>query len=463
MLLAAPLSAFFVLNARPDLNGMYDDGPAHFWVVAIICGIALAIGAAVLPVALRLRNPAIAYLALGLMSIAGIFGVHGITTPGVLYEFTPAVVINAHASLVVGAVFFGLSALPTDSWLNRLARRRLPLIVVAGTAALAGYMALNLVHPHWAGNIAMSEPPVVYATLGLAIALFVTAALRFLGSYRLAPIGFTAALAVSAIVLAEADVMLVFSDVWTGTWWGYHVAMLAGFGVAAFATVAQYRSRGSLSWAVQGMYRLRSLVENELDATDAVARLSVAIERKDGYTAGHTMRVAEISVRIAQALGLPPERRRLLARAGVLHDVGKIWVPDEILNKPGRLTPEEFEVIKQHPILGHDALRRVGSLDEEVAVVAAHHEWMDGSGYPYGLTGEQIPLESRIIAVADVYDSLATDRPQRPAFDREKVHTIMREDAGLHLDPGIVEVWLEMVDDYDDLVASVEARRAIHA
>lgn len=204
----------------------------------------------------------------------------------------------------------------------------------------------------------MSEPPVVYATLGLAIALFVTAALRFLGSYRLAPIGFTVALAVSAILLAEADVMLVFSDVWTGTWWGYHVAMLAGSAVAAFATLAQYRSRGLLSWAVQGMYRLRSLVENELDATDAVARLSVAIERKDGYTAGHTMRVAEISVRITQALGLTPERRRLLARAGVLHDAGKIWVPDEILNKPGRLTPDEFEVIKQHSLLGHDAPRR---------------------------------------------------------------------------------------------------------
>ena len=106
MALAALLSAFFVLNARPDLNGVYDDGPAHFWIVVITCGISLAIGAVVLPVALRLRNPAIAYLALGLMSIAGIFAIHGSTTPGILYDFTPAVVINAHASLVVGAVFF---------------------------------------------------------------------------------------------------------------------------------------------------------------------------------------------------------------------------------------------------------------------------------------------------------------------------------------------------------------------
>ena len=109
-----------------------------------------------------------------------------------------------------------------------------------------------------------------------------------------------------------------------------------------------------------------------------------------------------------------------------------------------------------------DTTRRVGSLDEEVAVVAAHHEWMDGSGYPYGLTGEQIPIESRIIAVADVYDLLATDRTHRPAFDREKVHDIIREDARLHLDPGIVEIWLGMVEDYDDFVASVEARRDKH-
>ncbi|MCH7754684.1 HD domain-containing protein [candidate division KSB1 bacterium] len=172
----------------------------------------------------------------------------------------------------------------------------------------------------------------------------------------------------------------------------------------------------------------------------------------------HTLSVTDIADRVGQMY--PNIKRDLIIAAGLLHDIGKIWIPDDILNKPGRLSAREFDVIKQHPLLGHGLLRRAGSLDEEVAIIATHHERLDGAGYPYGLSAAEILIEARIIAVADVYDSLATDRPHRSAFAREDVHRILKEEAGAHLDPGLVEIWLSIAGDYEELLAAQSDRSA---
>ncbi len=458
--LMLPMAAFGVLRSVPALNGMFSSPIPHFWIVGGTSLLALLVALAVLTVALRRGDPRVAYLGIGLLFIAGIFAVHGITTPGVIYEFNMTVGVSAHLSLLAGSLFFALSGWSAGGWVDRFVRAHMTSTVSFAVLAIAGLIAASLGNPDWLGLLALTTPPVVYASMGITVGLYLFAALQFLGSYRIAPIGFTAAVAVSSVMLAQADIMLVFSEAWSGIWWGYHVAMLSGFSAATLAAWNQYRRRGGLGWAIQGMYRLRSMVEHELDSDGVVAMLSVAIEQKDGYTAGHTLRVAEIAVRIGQILGLEPERLRVLARAGVLYDVGKIWIPDDILNKPGALTTAEFDVIKQHPLLGHEILRRAGSLDQEIAIIATHHERMDGAGYPYGLESDDILVEARIIAVADVYDSLATDRPQRPAFDRAEVHRIMRAAAGPQLDPGLVELWLSIAQDYDGLGAAVDTRNS---
>src|SRR5207248_3057063 len=130
-------------------------------------------------------------------------------------------------------------------------------------------------------------------------------------------------------------------------------------------------------------------------------------------------------VLLAEAQGI-----MTLARSGLLHDVGKIGIPDAILNKPGPLDADEWIAIKRHPHLGHEILLRVPSLHREAEIVIAHHERIDGSGYPRGLRGEQIPLEARILAVADTYDVLISNRPYRQAFDSERAVRILREESG---------------------------------
>jgi HD-GYP domain-containing protein (c-di-GMP phosphodiesterase class II) len=154
--------------------------------------------------------------------------------------------------------------------------------------------------------------------------------------------------------------------------------------------------------------------------------------------------VAEFSVAIGHELGLKNPELRILARAALLHDIGKLGIPDSILRKPGPLTAEEWEVMKRHPEMGLDILARVGSLCRESELVLAHHERMDCSGYPRGLEGQGIPLGARIIAVADTYDVLRTDRPYRQARTQEEAIRILREESGRRLYFTAVEALLRV-------------------
>jgi HD-GYP domain-containing protein (c-di-GMP phosphodiesterase class II) len=226
---------------------------------------------------------------------------------------------------------------------------------------------------------------------------------------------------------------MVTGTVWRLSWWEYHVLMLVGVGLAVWSLAAQRAKGLSLRSVMEATLELEVKVGAELQHADTIAALAAAVEARDENTKGHNTRVAEIAVQIGRAMELPTDTLRTLARAGLLHDVGKIGIPDSILSKPGALDPAEWTVIKRHPELGHEILSRVQSLRREAAIVIAHHERIDGSGYPRGLRGEQIPLEARIVAIADTYDVLISDRPYRKAFGREHAIKILREECGTHL------------------------------
>ena len=173
-----------------------------------------------------------------------------------------------------------------------------------------------------------------------------------------------------------------------------------------------------------------------------IVSITNAINARDPYTRGHSERVAAYATLLAERMKLLKETIRKVALAGILHDVGKITVPREVLAKPGKLTKEEFEIIKQHTVRGYEI---VEPIDPDIAeIVRAHHERMDGKGYPDGLKDDEIPFEARIITVADVYDALTTNRPYRNAFTHEKAIEIMKEEGGAHFDPDILDAFLHI-------------------
>lgn len=175
---------------------------------------------------------------------------------------------------------------------------------------------------------------------------------------------------------------------------------------------------------------------------DTIQAITTAIDAKDPYTRGHSQRVSDFSTIMAQELNLSTETIHHIRVGGLLHDVGKIGVPDAILTKPGRLTDNEFEKMKEHPTIGANIMGQVRTLQAELPALAEHHERMDGNGYPAGLTDEQITLVGRIVAVADVFDALTSDRPYREALSAEEALEILNSNRGTHLDSQCVDAML---------------------
>jgi putative two-component system response regulator len=198
----------------------------------------------------------------------------------------------------------------------------------------------------------------------------------------------------------------------------------------------------------RSLLRVKRLVD-ELDTAEAVVfALARAVEAKSAYTQGHAERVTEHALALAAAVALPEEQRRVLRKGATLHDIGKISIPDALLDKPGALTAQEYDFIKQHPAQGARIVEPLRSLRDVVPLIRWHHERLDGRGYPDGLRGDDIPLPVRVLAVADVYDSLASRRPYRDAIPHATCLDVLRDSAaGGGLDPQLVECFCRLVDE----------------
>ena len=175
-----------------------------------------------------------------------------------------------------------------------------------------------------------------------------------------------------------------------------------------------------------------------------LSMLSRAIEARDPYTRGHSTRVTELAEAVAQRLGWSEERIASLRVGGPLHDIGKLAVSDEVLCKEGRLDDDELAQIREHPKIGAKLLFRVTALREAIPYVLYHHERWDGTGYPSGKAGEEIPVEARVLAIADAFDAMTSDRPYRSALSREEALAEVERCAGTQFDPKIARVFLEV-------------------
>jgi cyclic di-GMP phosphodiesterase len=177
------------------------------------------------------------------------------------------------------------------------------------------------------------------------------------------------------------------------------------------------------------LLRLKQFTDELDNAETVLFSLALSIEAKDPYTEGHCDRLSKYSVALGEKLGLPQDLRVALRRGGLVHDIGKLSVPESILLKPGPLTPEERKIMEQHTVIGERICAPLRSFRNVLPIIRHHHEKWDGSGYPDGLKGEQIPLTARILQITDIYDALTTDRPYRKALPLDKALSIMREEV----------------------------------
>jgi putative nucleotidyltransferase with HDIG domain len=193
----------------------------------------------------------------------------------------------------------------------------------------------------------------------------------------------------------------------------------------------------------ENLQRSNRELSQAYDAT--IEGWSRALDLRDKETEGHTQRVTEMTLNLARAFGLPEEEILHIRRGALLHDIGKMGVPDHILLKPGELTDEEWVRMRSHPQYAYDLLKPIDFLAPALDIPYCHHEKWDGTGYPRGLKGEEIPVVARLFAVVDVWDALRSDRPYRNAWVIERVVEFIREQAGSHFDPKVVECFLELL------------------
>jgi putative two-component system response regulator len=170
-----------------------------------------------------------------------------------------------------------------------------------------------------------------------------------------------------------------------------------------------------------------------------------ALDLRDKETEGHSQRVTELTIKLAKAYGMNADELPHIRRGALLHDMGKIGIPDSILHKPGALTDQEWTTMRKHPQFVYDMLKSVEYLQPALDIPYCHHEKWDGSGYPRGLKGEEIPIAARLFAIADVWDALISDRPYRDAWKKEETLTYIRDQSGKHFDPKIVELFFKEV------------------
>jgi len=203
--------------------------------------------------------------------------------------------------------------------------------------------------------------------------------------------------------------------------------------------------------------RYRKLIEERTNLHEAHTQLldayeatiegwTRALDLRDKETEGHSRRVTELTEKLAEAYGLNTDELPHIRRGALLHDMGKIGIPDSILHKPGALTDEEWSIMRKHPQFVYDMLKSVEYLQPALDIPYCHHEKWDGSGYPRGLKGEEIPVAARLFAIADVWDALTSDRPYRAAWTKDAALEYIREQSGKHFDPHVVDLFLSRVE-----------------
>jgi hypothetical protein len=410
----------------------------HFWGVGFGAILATVAALSLTIVGWRRNDARTVLVGTAFSVMAALLALHGLATPGMIMGYEGGLgAFTGGATLLLGAAVLALAALPTvtePQSVNRLVVLQIVLIVAIAILGAVGMLFPTVVPdvPEAGGTLALS-------LLAAGLLLYAFLGLRAINTYLLTRrradllvvlgLSFLATSLVAALVLTYMQL----------GWWLGHAFELFGIALVGIP-IAVDLSRAQPSRSLTGGPRAGELVQAEQAFLGARVRaLTLRLAEKDEYTEGHTRRVALRAVLVGEELGLPPNRLRSLATGGLLHDIGKLSVPDDILKKPGSLDQDEFEVIKRHPEWGHRLLGELGGFSDLVRrLVLDHHERLDGAGYPNGRTALELDLETRILTVCDVYDALLSVRVYRDAWTHQKAIGLLHEQTGTAFDPGCV-------------------------
>jgi len=449
LLLALPIGLTLILRGTPTLDLVFESATFHVLVVSGIALSALVVALVTTVAAARDGRPETVLVAVGCVVVGALMLAHGLTTPGVADRPMNLWVARLPTLALAGFALCLLAATPNHStpvirFVARFPRRTLAVSVGVVTFFAAAVSADPTLA--WGTHAFPWEPTAsTVLAVGSGVALL-AAGSRHWRRWRLGRDRVELSLVMACWLSADAVVSLELGQLWRISWWDYHAYLLGGFAAAAWAVLVGLRREGSAR-VVESISLRDPLDHIARGSPEAFHALTAAVEAKDPYTHGHSARVARISVGLADRLGLGPDTLRPLAQGAQLHDIGKIGVPDAVLNKPSRLSDDEWEWIQAHPVVGWEIASRAPSLRDVLDVVRYHHERWDGSGYPDGRTAEEIPLMARIAAVADVWDALTSDRAYRPAWPADQALSHIAAASGSLFDPTCVLAFVDLLSD----------------
>lgn len=415
------------------------DGWIHFAGVALGAGVATAAAVVLTVAGVRLRDGHAVLVGSAFTIMAALLCLHGLSSPGVIVEMNGVVSFTGGATLPVGGAILALSAIP----ILRRPAAIVPLmwLLAAGVVFIFALGIAALLEPRLVPGVPEPRSPLAWAVLVVGMAFYAVLFWRALRTFRLTRRKTDLLVAVGIVWLAAALPAALLLDYWNVGWWLGHGFEIAGIAAVGIPVALDLRRGTARSRPLLGDLKGADLVaEEEAFLGSHVRALLNALADKDDYTEEHTRRVALRAVQLGDELGLAPERLRNLAVGGLLHDIGKLSIPDEILKKPGVLTATEFELVEEHPERGRRLLRELGGFDERVLrLVRDHHERLDGSGYPNGAKGDELDIDTRILMICDVYDALLSRRVYRAAWSHEQAVALLRAGAGTVFDPKCVE------------------------
>jgi putative nucleotidyltransferase with HDIG domain len=415
------------------------DGWIHFAVVALGAGVATVSALALTIAGARQRDGHAVLVGCAFSVMAALLCLHGLATPGVLVGMNGVVAFTGGATLPVGAAILALGVVPA---LRRPAAVR-PLLVLlsVGVAFIVVLGAAALLEPRLVPAVPEPRSPLALVVLATGMTFFALLFWRALRTFRLTRRHGDLVVAVGILWLASALPAALLLAWWNLGWWLGHGFEIVGIAIVGIPVALDLRRGVARSRPLLGDLRGADLVvEEEAFLGSHVRALLVDLGEKDEYTEEHTRRVALRAVQVGEELGLGPERLRNLAVGGLLHDIGKLSLPDEILKRPGPLSQTEFDLVEEHPERGKQLLRELGGFSENVLrLVRDHHERLDGSGYPQGLGRIELDLDTRILSVCDVYDALMSRRVYRAAWTHEQALRLLRGSAGTIFDARCVD------------------------